>query len=141
MNFLVANEQGTSRVYSNTAGAVEKRGSAEAIKEEAKEATRNRSHYAKGGDHADTNVKQVHNKEVAVGCERKVVWAIKCSRGACAIRPCAAPTARKGGHCAIGEDKPNAVVAIVPHIDIPTAIHGYTNRAIKRLCACSHAIG
>ena len=136
---LVANKDCVVGAHSDTSEAIEKRGSAVAIKEGISGATRYCSHYAKGGDHADTVI--VRNKEAAVGCKGKVAWETKCSKGACAVRPCGAPTARKGGHCAIEEDEPDAVVAIVPHIDIPSTIHGYTNRAMKSRSDSPNTIG
>jgi hypothetical protein len=83
----IANEQGASRTSSDTNGGAEKRGCAETIQKGGSGATRNSSHGAKRGDLADTVIVEVRHKEVAIGCKEKVVWAIKCSRGVCAIRP------------------------------------------------------
>ncbi len=137
----ITNVQGTSGVYSDTNGVVKKRGGAVAIQERGSGATRNRTHYTQGGDHANTMVVLFRNKEIAIGCKGQVLWAIKCSGGACAVCPCAAPSARKGGHCAIGKDEPDTVVVIVPHIDIPTAIDCYTIRIRKSRSASPHTIG
>ena len=121
---LVADVQSARGVHSDAIGCAEARCSTIVILEGGRGATRDGGHYTQGGDHADTVVGSVRNKEVAIGCNGKVIWEGKCSRGASAIRPCAASTARKGGHCAIEEDESNAVVVRVPHIDIPTAING-----------------
>jgi len=138
---LVADVQGTSRVHSDAVGCAETRCSTIGILEGGREATRDGGHYTQGGDHADTVVVRVRNKDVAIGCNGKVIWIRKCSRGACAIRPIEGPTASKSGYCAIGENEPDAVVVRVPHIDIPTAIHGYTTRPIKSRNASPLAIG
>ena len=93
-----------------------------------------------GSDHANAVVGSVRHKDIAICTYGKVAWGFKCSSGTCAIRPCAASTARKGRHCAIGVDEPDAVVGSVSDIHIPTAIHGHTRRLKKGRSASTHAI-
>ena len=66
----VANKDCVVGAHSDTVGAVEKRGSAVAIQKGGSGATCNCSHCAKGGDHADTVVAGVRNKEVVIDCKR-----------------------------------------------------------------------
>ena len=94
----VANVQDASGVNCDTDGAIEKRGSAVAIQRGGRGTTGNGGHYAKGGNHVDTIVARVCNKEVAIGCKGKVAWSIKSS-------------AHKSGHCAVGKNEPDEVVA------------------------------
>ncbi len=140
MVVLVANVQGASGAHSDSDRVVEKRGNAVAIKVTRGSATCDGVYYAMGGDHADTIVARVRNKKVTIGSKGELGWIRKCSRDACAIQP-SCITTRKGGHCAIGEDKPDAVVVSVSHKDVSTVIHGYTLRGIKSCSASPHTIG
>ena len=124
----------------DTERMIEKCGKAAAILEGVK-GSRNGGYYATRRDHADTVIFLVCDNEVTICSKSKMARIIKRCKDALAILPCDDSTARKGGHCAVRKDEPDAMIASVPNKDIPTTIHSYTRRVIESRSASRQAIG
>lgn len=134
----VSRGQDASGAHSDANRAIEKSSSAKPIQKRGS-ASRDSGNFTKGVDLSHPLVHSVCHKEIAIGGKGKVGWGPKRGKGASAIRPLASPTARKGEHCAIGEDTSYAIVLAVSHVYIPTAIQRYPRRVLK--CCSAPAIG